>query len=201
MNYFFRRSREVKEVKKFSINYERLSIMKKIVVIVFAGLLVSAGLQAQKVCIENNKVILDMTVAAGMPAGAITNVSKINSTGSLADNLQVFQKLEIAPSDLGSMNWTDAMAGCKNKGAGWRLPTLRELLLIYIFKDALDTAFSGLSPKGDALSYTYWSATEGNVSNAGNVTFTGNVLFIGHTTSASKATKYSVRCVREVTTP
>jgi hypothetical protein len=118
--------------------------MKKIVIIVFAGLLVSAGLQAQKVRIENGKVILDLTEAAGMPAGAITNVSKtaiydnitvsntvltvINGHSNNTDgdiNEKVFQKLEVAPKDMNNagviggggtmtMNWVVAFNGCIN---------------------------------------------------------------------------------------
>jgi hypothetical protein len=175
--------------------------MKKIVVIVFAGLLVSAGLQAQKVCIENNKVILDLTEAAGMPAGAMTYVSKINSTGSAADNNQVFEKLEIAPSDLGEMDWANAIANCKAVGPGWRLPTQRELMLICIFRDVLNDnalpAVSGAALDTSPSSAFYRCATETGATSAWFVNFANGTTH----TNNNKATSYRVRCVREVTTP
>jgi hypothetical protein len=207
--------------------------MKKIVVIVFAGLLVSAGLQAQKVYIKNNKVILDLT--EGMPAGAITNVSKTaiydnitvsntvltvitghnNDTGGDI-NRTVFQKLEIAPHNVnaasGTMgapstyttDWVTAFNACKNSTHNgdndWRLPTQRELMMMCIFKEALDTAFLRLSPSGTggtALSaVAYWSATEYTASYAWYVD-----LNLG-TTNHSNDKTYTgvrVRCVREVT--
>jgi hypothetical protein len=191
--------------------------MKKIVMIVFAGLLVSAGLQAQKVYIDedvqgNKRVILDMTAAAGMPAGSTTNESKtalyvdatptdndtiVNNTQRGAINATVFQKLEIAPTNLGSMGWIAAFNGCKDpsyNGGGWRLATQRELTMMWIFNDALKIVL--LKVGGGALSSSnYRSATESpNVSNACTVSF-GN----GYTTSSySKLQSLPVRCVREV---
>jgi hypothetical protein len=197
--------------------------MKKIVVIVFAGLLVSAGLQAQKVYIEKDgqgnkkRVILDMTKTAGMPAGAITDESKTaiydNITVSntsltvIAEhnndthgdiNHRVFQKLEIALTDLGEMNWVAAFNGCRassyNDG-GWRLPTQRELVMMWIFKEALDAAFLDPSGTGATLSSAvYRSATEGDALSAWAVDL-GNGDTEG---SNSKATPSLVRCVREI---
>jgi hypothetical protein len=183
--------------------------MKKIVMILFAGLLVSAGLQAQKVCIENGKVILDLTEAAGMPAGAITNVSKTalyadatpsNTAGPLTNNTttgtineKVFQKLEIAPSDLGEMNWADAMAGCKNKGQGWRLPAQRELLLMWIFIEALVEALPEVDGGATLSPVLYWGATESDVSAAWSMNFDTGVTLL-----SLKKNECLVRCVREV---
>jgi hypothetical protein len=194
--------------------------MKKIVMIVFVGLLVPAGLQAQKVYIEdvqgNGKVILDLTVETGMPAGAITNEPKTwagkgspaNSGSYLADNLEtgdinkkVFEKLEIAPSDLGQRDWAAAFNDCRDplyNGGGWRLPTQRELLLMWIFREALNTALTRLTPSGTGavlLSANYRSATENTASYAWFVHFgSGNTNFDSKTTDT-----YRVRCVREVT--
>jgi hypothetical protein len=184
--------------------------MKKICIILFAGLLVSAGLQAQEVYIEDGKVILDMTVETGMPAGAITAIPKTwtgnpsnngdplsNNTHSGTINEKVFQKLEIAPSDLGTMTWTAAMTGCKNEGEGWRLPTQRELMMMWIFNDALNDVLEAVEVGGNALSANpYRSATEIDASYVWSVSFG-----IGATTNQLKATPYRVRCVREVTTP
>ncbi|SBV98266.1 hypothetical protein [uncultured Dysgonomonas sp.] len=48
-----------------------------LIMALFIGLLAPAGLYAQKVYKEGSKAILDLTVAAGMPADAETNTSKI----------------------------------------------------------------------------------------------------------------------------
>ena len=131
-----------------------------------------------------DKIILDMTVAAGMPAGAVTSTPKYNaayllanppmSLGIMADNLHtgainatVYQKLEIAPQDLGTsglnsgtmtMHWVTAFSECKNlnhNGTGWRLPTQRELLMMWIFR----TKINDLSGTPFVATY-YWSATQ-----------------------------------------
>jgi hypothetical protein len=206
--------------------------MKKIIVIVFAGLLVSAGLQAQKVCIEGGKVILDLT--EGMPAGAITDVSKTTRFKDLMDhpdtgapsaidklwhqenrtvgdiNKTVFQKLEVAPKDMNTsggmdgtgtmtMNWSTAFNGCINSSyddGGWRLPTQRELMMMWIFNDALTIALPAVG--GDALSSgnaQYRSATEGSATSAWFVRFgTGNT----NLNEKSSPPSLRVRCVREV---
>jgi hypothetical protein len=208
--------------------------MKKIFVILCAGLLISAGLQAQKMYIENGKVILDMTVAAGMPEGSTTNVSKTalyadavpsetdtieNNTQGAAINATVFQKLEIAPDNLGTMNWMDAMAGCKNKGTGWRLPTQRELMMMWIFREALDEALpivggTVLLPSTSKELY-YRSATEhfdpiaypddGMINSVWSMYFISTSVYgitQGLSSPRSKSTTNTTeaaRCVREVT--
>jgi hypothetical protein len=202
--------------------------MKKIVMILFAGLLVSAGLQAQKVSVKSGKVILDLTVAAGMPAGAITSVPKNwngrgtphNSGSVLTGNLdagdineRVFQKLEVAPKDMNKageiggpeaagmlMTWVEAFTGCNGAtydNGGWRLPTQRELQLIWIFNDVLNTKVSPILSNYTALSSAYyWSATERNTMAAWNMNFGTGVM---GTNEKTVSTRDHVRCVREVT--
>jgi hypothetical protein len=212
--------------------------MKKIVMIVFAGLLVSAGLHAQKVCIENGKVILDLREAAGMPTDVVTNVSKTARFKELMNpvlgvgapleevlwhidnqesssvkgeiNATVFEKLEVAPKDMNkagviggtapmTMDWPTAFNGCINStydNGGWRLPTQRELQMIWIFNDALTIALPAVSGAA-LLSVGYRSATEFTASSAWYVDFG-----IGNTNHLNDKTfPYLVRCVREVTTP
>jgi hypothetical protein len=191
--------------------------MKKIVMILFAGLLVPAGLSAQEVYKDaSNRVILDLTAAAGMPAGAITNTPKTwtgspsNNSGPLTDNghdgdinAMVFQKLETAPSDLGTMNWAAAFDGCRTlsyNGGGWRLPTQRELYLIWIFREALESIFENdLSPKGSAFLFAnYWCATEANHSFAWEMSFY-NIDTPISSDDIQKTNQIQARCVREVT--
>jgi hypothetical protein len=210
--------------------------------IVFAGLLVSAGLQAQRVYIEKDdqgnkkRVILDLTEAAGMPAGAITSDSKTVMFNNLiaqhgvpsstnvfwhrdnqtsADiNKTVFEKLEVAPKDMNSarviggtgtmtMSWVAAFNGCINSdydSGGWRLPTQRELQMMWIFKEALNPALSELSPSGTGaalLSASYRGATEHGATTAWHVNFgTG---FMNNDILYNKSNSTRVRCVREVT--
>jgi len=56
----------------------------------------------------------------------------------------------VNPTDLGEMNWDDAMKACADLGDGWRLPTRLELLLMYNNQDEL----------GGFANYFYWSSTE-----------------------------------------
>jgi hypothetical protein len=208
--------------------------MKKIVMILFVGLLASAGLQAQKVYKDaSNRVILDLT--EGMPAGAITAVSKTtqydnltptNSGGTLPNNLHnspnndpvintaVFQKLEIAPHDVNGVvdergtiginstyttNWATAFKACiksTHDSGNWRLPTQRELMLIWIFKPALEDIFSDEDINGSAFDTSYyWSATEyPGGANSWSVNFSNGAMY-----NNPKENLYRVRCVREVT--
>jgi hypothetical protein len=182
--------------------------MKKICIILFAGLLVSAGLQAQEMYIEGGKVILDMTVATGMPADAITNAAKTwgtpsNTTGPLTNNTEtgtinekVFQKLEIALTDLGTTDWVAALNGCRApsyNGGGWRLPTQRELMMIWIFSDALKDVLPAVGGTFLSSADYYWSATERSDLVAWVVDFAGYT-----TVNSSKKNLYRVRCVREI---
>jgi hypothetical protein len=199
--------------------------------IVFAGLLVSAGLQAQKVYKDaSNRVILDLTKEAGMPEGAITSEPKSwvgipSDIGDiLTDNLEtgdinekVFEKLEVAPKDIntsGGMNggtttmyWVAAFNGCRYlsyNGTGWRLPTQRELILMWIFKEALEDIFSDEDINGSPFALSnavnYWSATEDPASHAWYMSFASdsNGIVSNYYT---KISNYYARCVREVTTP
>jgi hypothetical protein len=116
--------------------------MKKSIAILVAGLLLSAELPAQKVYKDAGRVILELTVEAGMPAGTMTGVPKVwtgtpdNYNGPLPENgiegsinAKVFRKLEVAPYDMnkaGALNanstgndlwiqtWANAFDGCRN---------------------------------------------------------------------------------------
>jgi hypothetical protein len=193
--------------------------MKKMFMILFAGLLVSAGLSAQKVYLDGTKVILDLTETTGMPAGAVTDESKTalyadatpkgndtikNNTNNAAINARVFQKLEVAPKDMNTsrgmngtgtmeMTWAEAFNGCIKStynGGSWRLPTQREMMLVWIFRDAMEAL-------GDSFLSTalYWCATETNASSAAYVNFNPGA----NNPNATKTYLHRVRCVREVT--
>ena len=111
--------------------------------------------------------------------------------------------------------WEEAQTYCETLGEGWRMPTQRELMLIYILNDQLsDPLYDG----NDNSNYHiyYWSATEdatksgaGAESNTGwsvcfckgtNSDFTNNEHFIitGKTEGYPKSTENYIRCVRDV---
>jgi hypothetical protein len=194
--------------------------MKKLFLIVMiAGLLAPAGVMAQKVYKDGSKVILDLTVAAGMPAGVVTSTPKYEDFTPSASapgtnngfdgsiNATVYQKLEVAPHDLtgngtiGSsaggtfFTWVNAFNYCKNvthDGEGWRLPTQRELQLMWIFKPALDSILADVGGTALKTAY-YWAATEYN--SAGSVTISFSSGYAGNAPNTSNC---SARCVREV---
>ncbi|RHO67083.1 DUF1566 domain-containing protein [Parabacteroides sp. AF48-14] len=198
--------------------------MKQILLMVlFVGLMSPAGLYAQKVYKDaSDRVILELTIAAGMPRGAITNTAKqwtsdpSNNNGPIAENTEtgsinatVFQKLEIAPNDMNTtggmdntgnmvMNWASGFNGCKEStydGGRWRLPTQRELQLMYIFLPALQSIFNTLPTQGTLFGSgtRYWSATECDATTSWVVLYQGNAI------TNTKTSNYNVRCVREVT--
>ena len=192
-----------------------------------AALMVPAGLTAQEVYMESGQIILDMTVAAGMPAGAITNISKtevynsydaINYNSWLinsADNSHsgylgatVYEKLEIAPQDMAgddfsptlsatgtAIRWVSAFNRCKGLTHGgntdWRLPTQRELQMIWIFKDAFENLGLTFSSTTE-----YWSVTEVQGMSVRIVSFDN-----GGTGVNIKQNYFNARCVREIVTP
>ena len=118
-------------------------------------------------------------------------------------NATVYEKLEIAPQDINTsaviggtgtftMNWVTAFTNCQSStynGGGWRLPTQRELQMIWIFKVAInDLSTTPLTTNG------YWSATE-YANNEACYVLASN----GTTGNNSKGySNYSTRCVREV---
>ena len=190
--------------------------MKKAILVLFVLGYISMNGYAQKVYKKDNKVYLECTVATGMPAGSITTTAKCvdgaasNSTfrgGSslniyAEENDKIFEKLEIDMSDMAkpgepttfTMDWVTAYDVCKAKNTsgvtGWRLPTQRELMLMYIFRVPLGSMTNNFFD-----SDYYWSSSE----KYGNTSW--NILFsAGNTGTNDKSGKsYRVRCVREVT--
>ena len=202
--------------------------MKRILFITLViALMAPTGLMAQKVYMESGKLILDMTVAAGMPAGAVTNVAKFpgsaasyspSTSSAIANNLPngsinatVYQKLEIAPLNVNAsgvlasgdhyLTWVVAFTNCKNLThngvSGWRLPTQRELFMMQIFKPAIEALFG--AQFGD---FNHWSATEGTGTTAWSVNLRKSSTYGSGNGTTSVSNKGSttniVRCVREI---
>lgn len=72
------------------------------------------------------------------------------------------------PEDDKEMNWDDAMAYAKERGR--ELPSKRELMLCYFFKDEIN-AIAEAAGHPDFLSGWVWSSTEFSTSNAWGVYF------------------------------
>lgn len=78
-----------------------------------------------------------------------------NSAKIIGESIKI-GSLEVAQYDFPEeINWNEAMIECTALGYGWRLPTLKELRLI--FKNDIISNFSGL---------IYWSSSEKNYSHA-----------------------------------
>lgn len=164
---------------------------------------------AQQVVVKNGFVIIDSR--NGMPAGAITATPRplvtdgtdtamgTNTTDNLSstvNNAKVYHYFAVSKvgNSTGS-NWSNTFTVCRNYNSGdgtakWRLPTQRELMLMYILKDPLVTA--GVA----SLSTSYvWSSWESDNNNSWVVTFTNGYTGNIH----SKSSPYIVRCVRDLT--
>lgn len=173
------------------------------------GLLFPLSGYGQKVYKEGSAFVLNLSEAAGMPAGAQTSVHKytgnytasnteylVNQNLSDSENKQVYYKLQVSEDmlyggDATSMDWAIAYEICKTKlDNDWRLPTQRELQLIYIFRN---TFMNKLGMKEFGLQ-SYWSITENTSSKAWIVDFTN-----GETNVKDKDYGFGkVRCVREM---
>ena len=106
-------------------------------------------------------------------------------------------KLEIMSKDLGRMTWFEAKEACDDLGEGWRLPTLKELNIMYKNNEKipglLDQKVKAAIDGGYDIEY--WSSDEGgkgawckNIANCMN----GNEHYIG------KAVVLFVRPVRSI---
>ena len=60
------------------------------------------------------------------------------------------RELEIMTEDLGRMNWGDAKKSCADLGEGWRLPTKKELEVLFENKNKI----------GGFTNASYWSSSE-----------------------------------------
>lgn len=199
--------------------------MKNIfIMIMFAGLLAPVEMLGQHVYKESNKIIMELTVASGMPKAVITTDTKIknftsDNTSSDADNFYeseinqtLYHKFEIAKTNenLTKYTWKDAYDKCRSKSGGnWRLPTAREMLAIAFFSEAI-TALGG----SFSINY-YWTQTEKMIGAGGNVEHIGYVVHFGSyyagagnhrlhallTTIQKTTGAYTpkTRCIREIT--
>lgn len=125
--------------------------------------------------------------------GVGSSVSDHNGTWNAKMSIK-FQVMR-ANHTVGTTDWATAYNQCKSyNGEGgaagqWRLPTQRELMMIWILHPQLIgkggfTAFAATS---------YWSATENSATYAWYVNFYHGGVYIN-----TKANAYRVRCVRDL---
>jgi len=82
--------------------------------------------------------------------------------GAIALSINVFAQskvkivydLSVSENLGGQMTWDEAKKACADYGIGWRLPTKREIKILYKNKDKI----------GGFYVMGYWSSTEGNSS-------------------------------------
>lgn len=82
--------------------------------------------------------------------------------------------------------------GYAGLNTGWRLPTQRELQLMWLLHEAINQAFLPTYWKRNLLSGTYWSSTEEDATRAWYFNFDGP-----GSAGNVKETRYKVRCVRD----
>ncbi len=138
--------------------------------------------------------------------------------GGNGENIAVNDKVPfrfiIAPADgpSGGVSWTVAMgidasansnldqdgtvttSGCVGYSttefpSGWRLPTQREMMLMWLFKAGIDVIYSS----GQLSASPYWTATENTAVEAWYLDFTA----APQSNSAAKTSSYKYRCVRD----
>lgn len=108
-------------------------------------------------------------------------------TQAAGENIDQGGGTEISPDTGSKMTWDQAIAYCKSKGTGWRLPTQNELMYLW----CLAPSFTG---KAAFAADNYWSATQ----NSSNSTYAWHMNFSsGYTYTNSKTNGYYVRCVRD----
>lgn len=142
-------------------------------IIIILGCLMATGGYAQKVIVGGGKVIIDASAlrnsttekkATGTDATETTmGTNDASNISSKVSNETVYYKFEISSYDnMAAISWLPMVNHCKNlvlNGIGWRLPTIRELMLIYILNGELkQVTLPGFVPLTDAQ--RYWSATE-----------------------------------------
>lgn len=132
-----------------------------------------------------------------MPASAYTTISKGDTEAQLKAeeaNKTVYKRFAVYKSDNSTTDpaptWSEAFTICSGLGGGWRLPTQRELMLIWVLKKEL-----GYCEGFTALShiYNYWSSTEIS-KGQGWFVHLGN----GDTGTINKTGNAMVRCIKEL---
>lgn len=175
---------------------------KRVMLLVLAGILSIAMSYAQTVTKSANGAIIDASVIPHTKVKKAKSTDGTNNTlglnwvnniGSAVNNEKVYYKLEVYKSDDNtSSNWLTAVNLCKDlpvDGSGWRLPTQRELMLIWVLKPELENIGGFVSFSANS----YWSATEDYAKLSWVVD-----ISTGFMRGENKANGYRARCVRDL---
>lgn len=125
---------------------------------------------------DKNSMTMTWASAAGYLASANGNPTSVNST---ATEKGCYMYKGVTGNDLPGT---------------WRLPTLRELVLMWVLRIPLNNTKDKTAFVDFALRSYYWSATESSDTSAKAFEF-----WKGTSTSLSKDERYRVRCVRDMT--
>lgn len=184
-----------------------MNIKTQILIVLIS--LVSFSTYAQKVLIEGNKVIIDaseLTSASTEKKAVRTDGTDLatgsktkENLGSELSNATLYHKFQVHPTNNATnLSWSNAISFCANlttDGGGWRLPTQRELMLIWILHSKLATIGSSLfTPLTSALNVFYTCASEWNASNGYGLYPFGNGILLAQ----PKKNLYYVRCIRDL---
>ena len=173
----------------------------KLLLIVFASCIMTDS-YAQKVVVDGaGRVIVDAsaiphtTVPKARRTDATASSAGTNTLGNLSSKVsdeKVFQKFEVRKYDsTHELSWSNALTYCHDlleDGGGWRLPTGRELSLMYLLRYEL------LRDANFILNNSHWSATEYDWKFAyalSNISHSGHFLKDSHSAYA--------RCIRDIT--
>jgi uncharacterized lipoprotein YehR (DUF1307 family) len=85
--------------------------------------------------------------------------SEEESTMTDTENKIIIESLEVMKEDLGVMEWEQAEQACENLGSGWRLPSLKELEVVYKNRKEIGGFEEG----------HYWSSSESTDTAISNV--------------------------------
>lgn len=87
-----------------------------------------------------------------------TNCANVTQMGQACSDGNIYAggNLEISPTNLTGMTWTQANTACQNLGTGWSLPTEEQLTVLYANNNKV----------GMSTSSGYWSSTQGSAGNA-----------------------------------
>lgn len=107
--------------------------------------------QAEKVCCDLFGISQSFSVPS--MAGVSENVSA-NSDSRIGKTFPGINFYISNEDEMGFLTWEDASACCSLKGAGWRLPTLGELKVMYLMRGKIKN-MNGLD-----RNYNYWSSEE-----------------------------------------
>lgn len=177
---------------------------KMLLTTIMVAILSSTAAFGQKIVVEGNMVIIDASAMTHVTekktrttqATNITHVpvNDLTDIASKISNAKVYKRFEVSKTDNSSgTTWLTAVnticTGTINGSTGWRLPTQRELILIWILKPVLEKQnnFDSFYPN------SYWSATSNGDKLGSKVNFGDSFV-----ASELKTYSYRVRCVRDI---